>query len=780
MGIQLVISLLFFIVVLISARYKSKNRVYLVLDTSLIVVYLLVTITYLSANFFTGHGVDEAVIYTITYGLSDAGFGDYILLIASIIGAVILTFSLSYLYHKSIREYQYPKVSKIKAFVHNTFLIVAFLSHPLFSNLYNIYNYRNTTHSNDFYKYYKKPNITMIDGKKMNLVYIFAESFELTYFDEKLFPRLITHLRKIKNHSIEFTDVKQVVATGWTIGGITATQCAIPLFSSSEGDSMGGSDKYLSGAICLGDVLSKEGYYQVFMQGSSIKFSGIDKFFETHGYNEMHGREELRDRLEDKTYLDGWGLYDDSTFDMAYKKFEDLSNSNRPFSLSVMTIDTHHPKGRISKTCKEAGIKYGNGENSILNAVKCSDYLISNLIEKIKKSKHGKNTIIALTSDHLAMQNRASSILNRGDRRDFVMLIDPRDGGKHIIVNKPMLMFDQASMILNKLGVKTDLGLGRDILHKDSLATKFEDIDKKLYSWRDDILKLWEFPKLPSSIGVNLSNNSVDISSHKYQLPIYLKIEQDRSIHPYFDLDIVDKKQHISYQLSELENYKRFIWIDRCTKINFVYNTIWDNEICVVKGTLSKGVNIQGLDIDSNISTKIDIKHLIGSNEYNRTTYKMKKIIDMKFIEPVFSSIRDSSKVYHSSLKRGVDFAKIGYPNFIRRVWGVSSRESWGRWSDAKRSPTVKFQFKEYLPKKIILELKIGAYGKNIGKDTLIKIGNITKWVKILSSKPKIYRVEFKGVNSDTIELIPPIPQSPPKDGRKLGISFVYLKIGHY
>ena len=43
------------------------------------------------------------------------------------------------------------------------------------------------------------------------------------------------------------------------------------------------------------------------------------------------------------------------------------------------------------------------------------------------------------------------------------------------------------------------------------------------------------------------------------------------------------------------------IWIDRCTKINFVYNTTWDKEICIAKGTLSKGVNIQGLDIDSNI-----------------------------------------------------------------------------------------------------------------------------------------------------------------------------------
>ena len=152
----------------------------------------------------------------------------------------------------------------------------------------------------------------------------------------------------------------------------------------------------------------------------------------------------------------------------------------------------------------------------------------------------------------------------------------------------------------------------------------------------------------------------------------------------------------------------------------------------------------------------------------------------MKFIEPVFSFIKDSSKVYYSTLEGGINFSQTGYPDFIRRVWGVSNIESWGRWSDARLSPTVKFQFKKYLPKNFILDLKMGAYGENIGKDTLIKVGNSIKRVKILSSKPKVYSLNFEGINSNIIELIPPIPQSPPKDGRKLGISFIYLKVRYY
>ena len=777
MNIQLAVSLLFFIVALASARYKSRKKAYLVLNASLVVIYLLVTITYLSANFFTGHGVDESVIYTIVYGLGDAGFGDYIVLIAVTTLGVIATFAIGYFYYRFIKGYRHPAPSKIKGFIHNTFFILAFLFHPLFYNLYQIYSYRSIKHSNDFYKYYKEPKITQIEGKKMNLVYIVAESFERTYFDERLFPNLITYLRKIKKHSIEFTDVKQVISTGWTIGGLTATQCAIPLFTPSDGNSMSGSNRYLPKAVCLGDILHKVGYHQVYIQGASTKFSGKDKFFKTHHYDEIYGRDELKDSLRDKNYLNAWGLYDDSTFDIAYSKYEELSKSNRAFSLVIMTLDTHHPEGHISKTCKEAGIKYGNGDNPILNAVKCSDYLISKLIYKIEHSKYAKNTIIAMTSDHLAKKNTATSILNRGDRKDFVMLIDPRDKGEHIIIDKPSLMFDQASVILNKLGIKTDLGLGRNILNEDSLAVKFKDIDKKLYSWREDILKFWEFPKLPSKIKLNLSDNSIDILAHKYKLPLFLEIDMDKSIKPHFEFFISNKHDILPVQISKLPKYKQFIWIDRCQRINYVYGTSFDNEICIANGTLEGGVRVEGRDEDGYIETKMNQNIVYAKGKSNEVIKRLKELMDKKLVVPVYSSVRDSKKAYHVSLSEGIDFKKEGYPDFIRRVWGISDREWWGRWSDANLAPSVKFKFKKPLPKEFVLELKIGAFGKNIGKEMIIKVGNITKKLKILSYNPKVYKVKFEDVKGDTIEFIPPSPQSTPKDSRKLGVSLISLKI---
>ena len=79
--------------------------------------------------------------------------------------------------------------------------------------------------------------------------------------------------------------------------------------------------------------------------------------------------------------LRGWGLYDDSLFDLAYNNFVELSKKRNKFAMFLLTLDTHHPNGHPSKSCEN--ISYGDGSNPMLNSVACSDYLIAGFIEKI-------------------------------------------------------------------------------------------------------------------------------------------------------------------------------------------------------------------------------------------------------------------------------------------------------------------------------------------------------------------------------------------------------------
>ena len=145
----------------------------------------------------------------------------------------------------------------------------------------------------------------------------------------------------------------------------------------------------------------------MYLQGASTEFSGKNKFFSTHSFDEIYGREELKEKLTDKFYLNGWGLYDDVILNMSFEKFEELSFSDKKFALFTLTLDTHHPNGHPSRTCSD--IPYKDGDNSILNAVHCSDFLISKFITKIQNSKYADKTLIILTSDHLAMKNTVST-----------------------------------------------------------------------------------------------------------------------------------------------------------------------------------------------------------------------------------------------------------------------------------------------------------------------------------------------------------------------------------
>ena len=60
---------------------------------------------------------------------------------------------------------------------------------------------------------------------------------------------------------------------------------------------------------------------------------------------------------------------------MAWNKFEKLSGADKPFVLTMLTVDTHPPYGTKSKSCDT----YSASENPMLISVNCSDQLASEL-----------------------------------------------------------------------------------------------------------------------------------------------------------------------------------------------------------------------------------------------------------------------------------------------------------------------------------------------------------------------------------------------------------------
>ena len=72
--------------------YKKSNPTTVSMGLFFIMTFgsLLLFVIYSVANYFTGHGIDEATIYHLKYGLEGAGYLEYSWFIAVTISALIL------------------------------------------------------------------------------------------------------------------------------------------------------------------------------------------------------------------------------------------------------------------------------------------------------------------------------------------------------------------------------------------------------------------------------------------------------------------------------------------------------------------------------------------------------------------------------------------------------------------------------------------------------------------------------------------------------------------
>jgi len=428
--------------------------------------------------------------------------------------------------------------------------------------------------------------------------------FEETYYDETLFPSLVTHLRPIREQSVSFTQIKQALGTSWTIAGMTAVQCGIPLVTPSanahspQGNSMSKMSTFYSGAVCMSDMLHKEGYKLIYRSGSPLEFAGVDKLYRTHHFDDIKGIKELKPLLQNPNYQTPWGLYDDTLLGIAMNDFKKLSKSRQKFAMFLSTMDTHHPYGHVSKSCKIQ--KYQDGSNSMLNAVACSDELIAKFIKQIEESPYGKNTIIVVASDHLAMHNMAIETLMKGERRNQLMMIDPRLSSAQK-VEKVGTTLDIGATLLPFLGYKATLGLGRDLLsEEDSLEASLDAFDKILSAWSKELSRFWEFPKIEQELVLDTTKNNLKIGKTLYKFPILLRLSDNLEVSPFFEvkLKFFETAKLFGY-LHDYHANDAFLWVDTCSRLSALAsesNVSVKGKYCYALGKLGADIRLESLN----------------------------------------------------------------------------------------------------------------------------------------------------------------------------------------
>ncbi len=740
-------------------RRASAGRIWFSLLLFFLTLYVVLNLVLIGSNYFTGDGITDAVLYTVTSSLKGAGLSKYILPFAGLVVALVVIVSLLVWCLKKRRASNSSWVYSVFAVVLAVFSVG---STQAFQNISRLVKTQMSGDTADFDTYYKVPQ-KVIKGKKPNLVYIFGESLERTYFDEQTFPGLTTELAKHKDASIDFTGTRQVPGTGYTIAGMVASLCGIPLFAPFDGNASSALSTFYPENVCLGDVLKGAGYQNYFYQGAELAFAGKGTFLKSHGFDNLYGYNELRSTVKDPAYKNDWGWYDDTLLDEAYKKFVELSKAGQPFSLFALTVDTHHPDGFISRGCTKKEYLVNNKDNRSLGAVACSQQLVAAFIDKIKASGYYDNTIIVVSSDHLAMNNTAYSMLTKKNRKDLFFVMDGRNPQAELN-NVKRSTIDNGATVLDLMGGDNFIGLGRSGLSSTSLATQFMNIDEKIEGWKPAVIKQWGFPNRISKYSIDNKANTFTFSGMTIKAPFILKVGVNK-VEPMFDVYL---STPLKKQLASLTMGDNFVWVDKCYEMGRVWapELSLNTGLCVASGNLASKPQIVQAS-GAVYKGKVDFEQTSGSQQVYQSTVDQLNIDD------------DATK-YQS---QAIVFMLPGLPQQVRAISGISNVEEWGRWSDANLAPAVKIDYVDPLPASFNLVLRARAYGNNIGKPISVKVGDEEQFVTFNAQDDTVSLSFTNPGNAQSIVITPPSPTEPTEgtssgfEPKKLGIGLVSLTV---
>lgn len=262
-------------------------------------------------------------------------------------------------------------------------------------------------------QFHVEPSVTG-ESDKRNLVLIYLENGEATLEDTELFEKdAFDPLQSVTDPADGWQSVeslREYAGGGWTMSGLVATQCGIPLggiISAASSGALDGqseeSKTYLGGTTCLGDVLEQHGYTSVFLGGANSSFAEKDTFLKTHGYSEVKGLADWRAAGEpESSFRSDWGLSDRRLMAHATEQLDELhaesEASGQPFNLSVLTLDTHGPT-HVFDYCDV------DTRDPTTSVFACSMAEVAGFVEHMEDQGYLEDTAVVIMGDHLKQIN---------------------------------------------------------------------------------------------------------------------------------------------------------------------------------------------------------------------------------------------------------------------------------------------------------------------------------------------------------------------------------------
>ncbi|MFC1501123.1 LTA synthase family protein [Elusimicrobiota bacterium] len=146
------------------------------------------------------------------------------------------------------------------------------------------------------------------------------------------------------------------------------------------------------------------GYETILMYGGNIAWRNLETYASKLGYDHSQGEESMERGWE----RNQWGVYDEYLYRQIYKRLAD--NNTKPKFIFALTT-SNHPPYSLPDSYKPLPLEVNGsleaditGDRKLANlrfqTYQYSNHKLGELITRIKNSKYGDNTIIAVTGDH--------------------------------------------------------------------------------------------------------------------------------------------------------------------------------------------------------------------------------------------------------------------------------------------------------------------------------------------------------------------------------------------
>ena len=372
---------------------------------------------------------------------------------------------------------------------------------------------------------------------KQNLIYIYMESTEMTFsnqanggaFEENVIPELTDLALQndcFAGDSGTLNGGVSLPGSTWTMGALFAQSSGLPLKIPLYGNLMKRMDTFFPTTITLGDILSDNGYYQMFMCGSDATFGGRDKYYSSHGYDEIY---DLNSAISEgkipADYNVFWGFEDEKLFEYAKEKSTAMAAQDQPFNLTLLTVDTHFEDGYVCELC---GDEFGG--NQYANVFACSSRQVSEFVQWVQQQDFGKNTTIVICGDHPTMDTDfCNDVDSSYQRRTYTTIINSAAEVEDASMVRSYSTMDLFPTTLAAMGAKIDgnkLGLGVNLYSTET--TLLEEYGEPVLTQ-----KLNQNSAIVSEMsGISISEETMD----RLKRRCYINVSEAESGNLYLDL----------------------------------------------------------------------------------------------------------------------------------------------------------------------------------------------------------------------------------------------------